>query len=227
MAVVGQLDSPHLIRAHDAGADGSHLYLVMELLEGHDLAGLVALHGPLALPDACEVVRQAAIGLHYAHQHELVHRDVKPANLFLTEAGVVKVIDLGLARGTAGAFSTPSLSSPRAVIGTPDCMAPEQWVNAAVDWRADLYALGSTLFVLLTGHPPFSPRDPDSWVAWLDAHRSVPAPRPPRTAARRARAPRETGRANCWPRTPSSDLRARRKWPMRSLPSPPGTTCAR
>jgi serine/threonine protein kinase len=176
MAVVGQLDHPHLIRAYDAGAEGEHLFLVMELLDGQDLARLVAQRGPLGLADACEVVRQAALGLDYAHEHGLVHRDVKPANLFLTRSGVVKVFDLGLARVTDGPASGGELSSQHTVLGTPDCMAPEQWVNAAVDRRADLYALGCTLFVLLTGRPPLEPDRPDSWASWMDAHRWQPPP---------------------------------------------------
>jgi serine/threonine protein kinase/WD40 repeat protein len=171
MAVVGQLDHPHLIRAHDAGAEGSHLFMVMELLDGRDLARLVADRGPLSLADACEVVRQAALGLHHAHENGLVHRDVKPANLFLTRAGVVKVIDLGLARVTDDAVAGPGVSTADRVLGTPECMAPEQWENSAVDRRADLYALGCTLFLLLTGKAPFTPQTPQTWVAWMDAHR--------------------------------------------------------
>ena len=123
MAVVGQLDHPNLIRAHDAGAEGPHLFLVMDLLEGQDLARLVAQRGPLSVADACEIVRQAALGLHHAHEHGLVHRDVKPANLFLTQSGLVKVIDLGLARATTGLVGTGALSSGHTVLGTPDCMA--------------------------------------------------------------------------------------------------------
>jgi hypothetical protein len=176
MAVVGQLDHPNLIRAYDAGAEGAHLFLAMELLDGQDLARLVAQRGPLPLADACEVVRQAALGLDYAHAHGLVHRDVKPANLFLTRAGVVKVIDLGLARVTDGPAPGGELSRQHTLLGTPDCMAPEQWDNAAVDRRADLYALGCTLFVLLTGQPPFTPQRPDSWAGWMDAHRWQPPP---------------------------------------------------
>jgi hypothetical protein len=176
MAVVGQLDHPHLIRAYDAGVEGPHLFLVMELLDGSNLARLVVQRGPLPLADACEVVRQASLGLEHAHAHGLVHRDVKPANLFLTRAGVVKVIDLGLARVLDGPVRSQELSSVHTVVGTPDCMAPEQWASAAVDQRADLYALGCTLFVLLTGRPPVTPQQPDSWVAWMDAHRWQPPP---------------------------------------------------
>lgn len=186
MAAIGQLDHPHLIRAHDAGADGTNLYLVMDLLEGRDLAGLLAEHGPLRIADACEIIRQAALGLQYAHKHGLVHRDVKPANLFLTHSGVVKVIDLGLARGTPGLTSQPGLSTAKTMIGTPDCMAPEQWEHTTVDPRADLYSLGCTFFALLTGTPPFSPQVSDSWVAWCEAHRSEP---PPDLRKRRPEAP--------------------------------------
>jgi serine/threonine protein kinase len=203
MAVVGQLDHPHLIRAHDAGAEGSHLFLVMELLDGCDLARLIANRGPLSLPDACEVVRQVALGLHHAHDHGLVHRDIKPANLFLTSNGVVKVIDLGLARVTTGPAASEGVSTVHTVMGTPECMAPEQWENSSVDHRADLYSLGCVLFILLTGDPPLRPAERNSWVAWMDAHRwkappdlrerlpDVPAPLAELTAKLLAKDPKQ------------------------------------
>jgi len=100
MEAVGRLDHPNLVRAHDAGeVDGQH-FLVMEFLDGTDLTKLVRQGGPLPVADACEVVRQAALGIQYAHEHGLVHRDVKPSNIMLTTAGQVKVLDLGLARIT-------------------------------------------------------------------------------------------------------------------------------
>lgn len=188
MAVVGQLDHTNLIRAFDAGSEGPHLFLAMELLEGHDLAGVVAAHGPLSVADACEMLRQAALGLQHAHEHGLVHRDVKLGNLFLTCAGVVKVIDLGLARVTDARLDGRDLSSVELLMGTPDCMAPEQWEHTAVDPRADLYGLGCVLYLLLTGRPPFvAPPGLDVRVALMDAHRQQA---PPLLSERRPDAPR-------------------------------------
>jgi serine/threonine protein kinase len=175
MAVMGQLDHPNLVRAHDAGVEGEHLFLVMELLDGQDLATIVRTHGPLRVADACEAVRQAALGLHQAHQHGIVHRDVKPSNLFLTRAGVVKIIDVGLARATDQRLAVNMVSSVHAIMGTPEFMAPEQWQNPNVGHAADVYSLGCTLFFLLTGRPPFQGGG-DSWVAMFEAHRHEPAP---------------------------------------------------
>src|SRR5262249_40919805 len=103
MRAVGKLQHPNIVAAHDAGEiDGTH-YLVMELVEGSDLARLVRDRGPLPIAEACELIRQAALGLAHAHEHGLVHRDIKPSNLMLARAAqssappTVKVLDLGLA----------------------------------------------------------------------------------------------------------------------------------
>ena len=169
MAVIGQLDHPNLVSARDAGIEANRLFLVMELLEGANLADLVETTGPLATADACEAIRQAALGLHFAHQHGMVHRDVKPGNLFLTKSGVVKVIDLGLARVHNSETANDNLSSMQTTLGTPHYMAPEQWEHSlGVDLAADIYALGCTLYFLLTGEPPFASRGVKGWVALFE-----------------------------------------------------------
>src|SRR5262249_21785132 len=142
---------------------------------------------PLAVADACEIVRQAALGLHHAHQQGMVHRDVKPSNLFVTRQGVVKVIDLGLARTTDRQLGVGEVSSVRTLLGTPECMAPEQWGHSAVDLRADVYSLGCTLYALLTAHNVFPvDRAADRWVASMDSHRFE---KPPSLLERRPDAP--------------------------------------
>lgn len=145
MEAVGRLDHPNLVRAHDAGeSDGQH-YLVMEYLDGRHLGQVVRALGPLPLADACEIVRQAAIGLQYAHEHGLVHRDVKPSNLMLTAEGQVKVLDLGLARLTGDQTPCDDATGTGQVMGTGDYIAPEQGQDTRrADRRSDVYSLGCT-----------------------------------------------------------------------------------
>jgi serine/threonine protein kinase len=176
MEVVGRLDHPNIVRATDAGeADGFH-FLVMELVLGIDLGRLVRRVGPVAVPDACELTRQAAVGLQHAHESGLVHRDVKPNNLMLSKTGEVKLLDLGLAL-LRGEHGTGALTADGAVMGTADYMAPEQWEAChEVDIRADLYSLGCTLYTLLVGRPPFGYADYDSILRKMAAHAHTPVP---------------------------------------------------
>jgi hypothetical protein len=172
----GRLEHPHLVRATHAGEVNGTPYLVMELLDGTDLAQLVRQHGPWPVSAACEAVRQAARGLQHAHEQGLVHRDVKPSNLLLTTAGVVKVLDLGLARLREVA-SGEELTNPGETMGTADFMAPEQILDShTADVRADLYSLGCTLFHLLTGGPPFGSATHPTLAAKRAAHLNEPAP---------------------------------------------------
>src|SRR5262249_29788177 len=124
---------------------------------------------------ACDYVGQAALGLQHAHERGLVHRDVKPSNIQVTATGVVKVLDLGLARlERCEPEASSELTNPGAVMGTPDFLAPEQAEEShSVDTRADVYSLGCTLYFLLTGQVPF----PGGTLAQkvLRHHRSEPA----------------------------------------------------
>jgi serine/threonine-protein kinase len=114
--------------------------------------------GPLGPVDACALIRQVAVGLDHAHRHGIVHRDIKPSNLVLTPDGVVKILDLGLARliGAGTSDSHMPQTDPGALLGTLDYMAPEQALDARhADARSDLYSLGCTFYFLLAGRPPF------------------------------------------------------------------------
>jgi eukaryotic-like serine/threonine-protein kinase len=185
MKAVGRLDHPNLVRAYDAGEVGGTRFLVMEFIDGIDLATYVKKNGPLTATFAARVIEQAALGLGAAHQAGLVHRDIKPGNLMLTADGEIKVTDLGLALlgdEPVSAIEPGSLTSVGMILGTPDYMAPEQWDNThGVDGRCDLYSLGCTLFFLLTGVPPFWDRKGHS--AKMQAHATFP---PPDLAAARA-----------------------------------------
>ena len=131
----------------------------------------------LRVEDACELVRQAALGLQCAHEHGLVHRDIKPSNLMLNRQGQVKILDLGLARIHAPTSLGSEMTTAGQVMGTPDYMAPEQISDShAVDIRADIYSLGCTLFMLLTGRPPFSGPEYQDLLSKLTAHRERTPP---------------------------------------------------
>jgi serine/threonine protein kinase len=174
MQAVGPLDHPNVVEAFDAGEEGGKSYLVMRLVEGVDLDRLVRERGPLPVAQACDLVRQTAQGLDYLHRRGLIHRDVKPSNLMCTPEGVVKVLDLGLARLPAGDGASANLTGAGQPVGTPDYLSPEQAVAATVDARSDLYGLGGTLFYLLTGHAPFAHRV--SWLGKLQAHKDEAPP---------------------------------------------------
>ena len=171
------LRHPNLVAACDAGQVAGLPYLVLELVEGHDLAWLIGQRGPLPVAEACEVARQAALGLQHLHKHGLVHRDVKPANLMLTPSRQVKVLDLGVARLGNGLGQEGPITSPGQFLGTLDYMAPEQCLDShAVDGRADIYALGCTLYELLTGRPPFAGPAHESVFLKMKAHVEAPVP---------------------------------------------------
>lgn len=151
----GQLDHPAIVRATDAGeVDGIH-FLVMDAIDGLDIGQVCRNLGPLSFADACEIARQAAVGLAYAHGKGIVHRDIKPSNLMLDENGQVKILDFGLAQMSLWSDEATQLTTVGQLMGTLDYMAPEQAEGSELpDQRADIYALGATLYRLLTGRPP-------------------------------------------------------------------------
>ena len=177
-----QLSHPNIVRALDAGEVAGTYYFAMEFVNGIDLDRLVKQSGPLRVDQACDFIAQAALGLQHAHEHGMVHRDVKPANLFVSRSqssdgarprrrsgllarpssgsapwGMIKMLDLGLARWN-DPMDEPSnhLTLLGSVMGTPDYISPEQARNSRTcDIRADLYSLGCTFYYLLTGSVPF------------------------------------------------------------------------
>ena len=152
-----QLDHPNIVRAYDVDCHEKLHFIVMEYVEGLDLHKKVKRGGPLAFQEAANFVAQAARGLHHAHMSKLIHRDVKPSNLLVTGEGDVKVLDLGLAMFSDDAVEkSDALTNANSVLGTADYLSPEQARNCHdVDYRADIYSLGCTLYYLLTGGPPF------------------------------------------------------------------------
>lgn len=158
---IASLDHPNIIRVWDVDNEGNVHFMCMEYLEGEDLEKLVKRNGPMTAREAAQSIRQAAAGLAHAHQRGMIHRDIKPGNLFRDQSGTVKVLDLGLARLT-GNDKSLTVQHNEKVLGTADYLSPEQALNShTVDHRTDLYSLGCTLYFLLTGRPPF----PDGTLA--------------------------------------------------------------
>jgi serine/threonine-protein kinase len=159
---LARFQSEHVVRVTDIGRLTSGTpYMVMEYLEGTDLASLTARGASLPMEEAVDYVVQAAAGLAEAHAQGLVHRDLKPGNLFLTRrvdgSPLVKVIDFGIAKSL---LSKTVVTQGERVLGSPRYMAPEQLkASRNTDTRADVWALGAILFRLLTGHTPFEQRD--------------------------------------------------------------------
>jgi serine/threonine protein kinase len=159
-----KLSHPNIVTAFDANQVGDRCFLVLEYVDGPNLQDLVKEKGLLPVAQACDYVRQAALGLQHAHDLGMVHRDVKPHNLLVQPAAaagvpsVVKILDFGLARLGAAEDGADgdSIETKNTVMGTPDYMPPEQARSLHdVDGRSDVYSLGCTLYYLLTGQVPF------------------------------------------------------------------------
>ncbi len=152
-----RLSHPNIVRTFDLDTSGTIHFIAMEYVDGVDLHAKVKESGPLEIREAVDYIRQAALGLHHAHEEGLVHRDVKPANLILDKRGTVKLLDLGLALATAGDEESLTREHDEKVLGTADYLAPEQAADShKADRRADIYALGCTLYYLLVGKPPYA-----------------------------------------------------------------------
>ena len=169
-----RLSHPNVVTVYDAETAGNGHFLVMEYVPGTDLARLVVERGPLPVAAACNYIAQAALGLQHAHQHGMVHRDITPRNLMLTDDGQVKVLDFGLAYFVSEAKTADRLAAPQLLLGSIDYMAPEQAADPQqADIRADVYSLGCTLHFLLTGQPPFPT---GTLFEKIDSHAKEPPP---------------------------------------------------
>ena len=176
------LNHPNIVAVYDTGeeavqgADGKVVsvpYIVMEYVEGHTVKELLADSTPVPIPEAVEISSGVLAALQYSHGAGLVHRDIKPGNVMLTNSGKVKVMDFGIARALADSQAT--MTQANAVIGTAQYLSPEQARGEVVDERSDIYSAGCFLFELLTGQAPFNG---DSAVSLAYQHVSEPPPVP-------------------------------------------------
>src|SRR5271166_4513234 len=155
---VAALDHPNIVRAYDIDQDEKLHFLVMEHVDGASLQEIIKRSGPMSVLRVCHYMRQAALGLQHAHESAgLVHRDIKPGNILVDRNGIVKILDMGLARFFHDEDDILTKKYDENVLGTADYLAPEQALDShAVDIRADIYSLGATFYYCLTGRTPFS-----------------------------------------------------------------------
>ncbi|HXV91672.1 MAG TPA: Stk1 family PASTA domain-containing Ser/Thr kinase, partial [Pseudonocardia sp.] len=155
------LNHPAIVAVYDTGEVqgdfGPLPYIVMEYVEGQTLRDIIKTQGPLSDRRAIEVMADVCAALDFSHRHQIIHRDVKPANIMITRTGAVKVMDFGIARALG---EGQNVTQTAAVIGTAQYLSPEQARGEAVDARSDVYAAGCVLFELLTGEPPFTGDSP-------------------------------------------------------------------
>jgi len=173
---VAALDHPNIVRAYDIDQENDLHFLVMEYVDGSSLQDLVKKSGPLDPARAAHYISQAALGLQHAHEAAaLVHRDIKPGNLIVDRGGIVKILDMGLARFFNDQDDMLTQKYDENVLGTADYLAPEQALDSHnVDIRADVYSLGATFYYCLTGKTPFSDGTVAQKLIWHQTRQPKP-----------------------------------------------------
>jgi len=146
------LAHPNIVSVYDVGRDGETWYIVMELIDGTDLAALIRQRSPYSVAAAADIMAQVMSALDYAHEHGLIHRDVKPHNILIDSRGTAKVVDLGIAKGV----NDITMTDAGTALGTAGYISPEQATGALITAASDLYSAGVVLYEMLTGRLPFS-----------------------------------------------------------------------
>lgn len=148
----GRLSHPNIVTIYDVGKSGEIAYIAMEFLQGRELRTVLNDGKRMPVEQVINIVTQVAQGLAYAHEHGIVHRDVKPSNIMIVRDGHVKITDFGIARMASAAVRTQT----GMVLGSPKYMSPEQVVGKLTDQRSDIFSLGVMLYEMLTGQAPFA-----------------------------------------------------------------------
>lgn len=147
----GRLNHPNIVTIYDVGKSGDVAYIAMELLQGRELRDIMNDGKLMPVDQVLDITAQVALGLSYAHEHDIVHRDIKPSNIMVVRDGHAKITDFGIARMASSAVRTQT----GMVLGSPKYMSPEQVMGKTIDQRSDIFSLGVMLYEMLTGHPPF------------------------------------------------------------------------
>lgn len=147
----GSLSHPNIVTIYDVGRNDEVAYIAMEYLQGRELRDILNETPLLPVGEVLQIVTQVALGLAYAHDHDVVHRDIKPSNVMILHDGHVKITDFGIARMASSAVRTQT----GMVLGSPKYMSPEQVMGKAIDRRSDIFSLGVMLYEMLTGKAPF------------------------------------------------------------------------
>ncbi len=172
---VAALDHQNIVRAYDIDQDENLHFLVMEYVDGSSLQDMVRKTGKMDVTRTCHYIYWSAIGLQHAHASGLYHRDIKPGNILVDRTGVVKILDLGLARFFNDDQDLLTKKYDESVLGTADYLAPEQAIDShTVDGRADIYSLGATFYFLLTGNPPFAEGSVAQKLLWHQTRNPKP-----------------------------------------------------
>jgi serine/threonine-protein kinase len=160
--ISARINHPNVVRTLHVDEQGDLLYLVMDYVAGQTARSLVESKGPLSLPQALQIAQDAARGMQAAHEHGVIHRDIKPDNILVADDGRVLLSDLGLAKAASGGTAASHMPVTRIglLLGTPEYMSPEQWeIGAQIGPASDIWSLGATLWMLLTGKPPYDEKD--------------------------------------------------------------------
>ena len=166
----GRLNHPNIVTIYDVGKSGDVAYIAMEFLQGRELRDIMDDGGLLPVDQALDIAAQVAMGLAYAHEHDIVHRDVKPSNIMVVRDGHVKITDFGIARMASSAVRTQT----GMVLGSPKYMSPEQVMGKTIDQRSDIFSLGVMLYEMLTGQAPFTGENVNAIM--YQTLNAVPAP---------------------------------------------------
>ena len=175
--VMARTSHPNLVQVHDLETVGTANYIVLEFVRGDSLRDWLN-RGPIAPPQVFAVMHGVLQALDYAHKHAVVHRDMKPENVLLSDEGMVKVADFGIARLTDDSGIGDTATKTGTTVGTPQYMSPEQVASSKVDGRSDLYSAGIMFYELVAGQPPFTATEADGPFTLMAKHVQAP-PKPP------------------------------------------------